>query len=198
VEFGATNYMTCWGRGAPTSTGTAVYDTDGLFKRDKAVRFADVIDGTSNSAAFSEALLPIEGSYSSLKLLQRATFVLTEQNKDLVIVAGSSKGDPQLSEAFCRQFGQPVARHPLHSLRWADGFVWYSAYYHWWGPNSPTPDCAKSGPLRALWQMARSRHPGGVNVGFADGSVHFTSETVDLDTWRALGSINGNEVPGQF
>jgi prepilin-type processing-associated H-X9-DG protein len=46
--------------------------------------------------------------------------------------------------------------------------------------------------------MARSRHPGGVNVGFADGSVHFISETVDLDTWRAVGSINGNEVPGPF
>jgi hypothetical protein len=28
--------------------------------------------------------------------------------------------------------------------------------------------------------------------------VHFVSETVDLDTWRALGSRNGGEVPQQF
>jgi prepilin-type processing-associated H-X9-DG protein len=42
--------------------------------------------------------------------------------------------------------------------------------------------------------MARSRHPGGVNVSFVDGSVHFVSETINVDTWRALGSRNGNEV----
>jgi prepilin-type processing-associated H-X9-DG protein len=46
--------------------------------------------------------------------------------------------------------------------------------------------------------MARSRHPGGVNVALADGSVRFVSQTVDLEAWRALGSRNGNEVPGNF
>jgi prepilin-type processing-associated H-X9-DG protein len=46
--------------------------------------------------------------------------------------------------------------------------------------------------------MARSRHPGGVNVGLCDGSVRLVSETVNLDTWRALGSRNGNEVLGQY
>jgi len=46
--------------------------------------------------------------------------------------------------------------------------------------------------------MARSHHPGGVNVALCDGSVRFASETVEPDTWRALGSRNGGEVPGQF
>lgn len=198
TEFGATNYMTCWGRGAPTSTGTAVYDTDGLFNRTHAARFADVTDGTSHTAAFSESLLPAEGFYSETPLLTLPTFTLTQQNKDVVMVNASSRGDPSLTEEFCTRFGQPVARDTLRGRRWVDGFVWYTAYYHWWGPNSPIPDCAKSRPLRSLWQMARSRHPGGVNVGFVDGSVHFVSETVDLDTWRALGSRNGGEAAGQF
>lgn len=197
-EFGATNYLSCWGRGAPTSTGTAVYDTDGLFNRYHAVRFADVTDGTSNTAAFSESLLPDEGFYSETPLLTLPTFELTQQNKDRVMVNESSRGDPFLTEAFATRFGESVARHSLRGRRWADGFIWYTAYYHWWEPNSPIPDCAKSQPLRSLWQMARSRHPGGVNVGLADGSVRFISETVDLDTWRALGSIDGNEVPGQL
>ena len=197
-EFGATNYMGCWGRGAPTSNGTAVADTDGLFTRGRGLRFADMVDGTSNTAAFSESLLPAEGYYSQTPLLSLPTFTLTQQNKDLVMVNASSRGDPLLTEEFCTQFGQSVARNTLRTRRWADGFYWYTAYYHWWGPNSPIPDCAKSRPMRALWQMARSRHPGGANVSFVDGSVHFVSETVDLDTWRALGSRNGGEVPQQF
>ena len=41
---------------------------------------------------------------------------------------------------------------------------------------------------------ARSRHPGGVLTAFGDGSVHFISESIDLITWRALGTIAGGEV----
>ena len=41
---------------------------------------------------------------------------------------------------------------------------------------------------------ARSYHPQGVNIGRMDGSVDFVSETIDLQTWRALGTRNGSEV----
>lgn len=41
---------------------------------------------------------------------------------------------------------------------------------------------------------ARSRHPGGVNVCFGDGSVRFVKNTVNGDTWNALHSIKGGEV----
>jgi hypothetical protein len=37
-----------------------------------------------------------------------------------------------------------------------------------------------------------------VNLALSDGSVHFVSNTVDLQTWRALGSRDGGEVLGQF
>jgi prepilin-type processing-associated H-X9-DG protein len=40
---------------------------------------------------------------------------------------------------------------------------------------------------------ASSRHPGGVNVVFADGAVHFVGETVDEGVWRGAGSISGGE-----
>jgi prepilin-type processing-associated H-X9-DG protein len=41
---------------------------------------------------------------------------------------------------------------------------------------------------------ASSRHPGGVNALFADGSVHFSKNTINPITWRALGSVAGGEV----
>lgn len=41
---------------------------------------------------------------------------------------------------------------------------------------------------------ASSLHSGGANSLLVDGSVHFVSETIDADVWRALGSRNGQEA----
>jgi prepilin-type N-terminal cleavage/methylation domain-containing protein/prepilin-type processing-associated H-X9-DG protein len=192
LDYAAANYVGCWGRGAPTSGGTAVFDdADGLFDSKGANRFADLDDGTSNTAAFSETVLPDPSIGSD-------NVVLTRQNKDLVIVGARSGGDPTLSVGWCTRFGSPVASQPRRGARWFDGFVLYTAYYHWWGPNSEIPDCAKWSPLRSLWQMARSHHPSGVNVALCDGSVRFVVDTIDVRTWRALGSRDGNEILEQF
>jgi prepilin-type N-terminal cleavage/methylation domain-containing protein/prepilin-type processing-associated H-X9-DG protein len=39
-----------------------------------------------------------------------------------------------------------------------------------------------------------SRHPGGTNMLFGDGSVRFIKDSVSLQTYRALGTIAGGEV----
>jgi prepilin-type N-terminal cleavage/methylation domain-containing protein/prepilin-type processing-associated H-X9-DG protein len=40
----------------------------------------------------------------------------------------------------------------------------------------------------------RSRHPGGLQFGFADGAVHFISDSIPLPVYRALASRNGGET----
>jgi prepilin-type processing-associated H-X9-DG protein len=40
---------------------------------------------------------------------------------------------------------------------------------------------------------ATSRHPGGVNVCFGDGSVRFVNDGLEVAIWRAMGSRNGGE-----
>jgi prepilin-type N-terminal cleavage/methylation domain-containing protein/prepilin-type processing-associated H-X9-DG protein len=40
----------------------------------------------------------------------------------------------------------------------------------------------------------RSRHPGGLQFAFADGSVRFIPAAIDLATYRALSTIQGGEV----
>lgn len=63
--------------------------------------------------------------------------------------------------------------------------------------NTQNPPCmaATAGPYGGT-MAARSRHPGGVNVAMCDGAVRFISNTIALDTWRALGTADGSETLG--
>ena len=45
-----------------------------------------------------------------------------------------------------------------------------------------------------MYLASRSRHPGGVNVVMADGSVHFVKNQVNLAVWRALSTTQGREI----
>jgi prepilin-type processing-associated H-X9-DG protein len=45
---------------------------------------------------------------------------------------------------------------------------------------------------RNTWSF-RSRHPGGLNFAYADGSVHFIKDNIDLGIYRAMATINGRE-----
>ncbi|HEX3148502.1 MAG TPA: DUF1559 domain-containing protein [Gemmataceae bacterium] len=63
-------------------------------------------------------------------------------------------------------------------------------------PNVRDPTTGKPYPA-ANWQNAsgfRSRHAGGVQFVYADGSVHFISDRVSLDLYRALATYCGGEV----
>jgi prepilin-type processing-associated H-X9-DG protein len=162
-----------------------VFDTDGVFRSEDPVRFADIIDGMTCTAAFSESLLAA-GAAESL--------TLSSGSRGLVTVGFR---DGELDAQRCSPFGSE-ASPARHGARWVDGFVLYSAYYHWWTPNSELPDCAVWSPLRSLWIAARSRHVHGVNVLFCDGSVRFVNDGIDLQVWRALGSRNGREPPPKF
>jgi prepilin-type processing-associated H-X9-DG protein len=59
------------------------------------------------------------------------------------------------------------------------------------------PPCTNVGSGNSH-KAARSRHVGGVNVLFGDGSVRFVQNSINLATWRALGTMNGGEVISNF
>jgi prepilin-type N-terminal cleavage/methylation domain-containing protein/prepilin-type processing-associated H-X9-DG protein len=74
-------------------------------------------------------------------------------------------------------------------------------------PNSTVPDVVNwaipdNDPLMPVstagseFNAARSRHPTGVNAAMGDGSVHFFGNTISLVTWRAMGTMNGNDMVG--
>jgi prepilin-type N-terminal cleavage/methylation domain-containing protein/prepilin-type processing-associated H-X9-DG protein len=62
--------------------------------------------------------------------------------------------------------------------------------------NTATLPCSFGGP--PYYIVARSRHPGGVNAGMLDGSVRFVSDSINWNTWQALGSSQGGESVGSY
>lgn len=49
-------------------------------------------------------------------------------------------------------------------------------------------------PGQAIYMLARSRHPAGVQVSFCDGSARFVSDDIDLDVWKAASTRAGEET----
>jgi prepilin-type N-terminal cleavage/methylation domain-containing protein/prepilin-type processing-associated H-X9-DG protein len=90
---------------------------------------------------------------------------------------------------------------------WVDGHVHQSGMTTAWPPNQritraddPTLDLdltgireTNGGPTFSAI-TSRSYHPGGVNALFGDGSVRFIKDSINGTTWRALGTIAGNEA----
>ena len=63
-------------------------------------------------------------------------------------------------------------------------------------PNPPYPENPPGTTVGSTYshKSARSKHPGGVNVAMGDGSVRFVGDSIALATWRAMGTMNGQEV----
>jgi prepilin-type N-terminal cleavage/methylation domain-containing protein/prepilin-type processing-associated H-X9-DG protein len=94
----------------------------------------------------------------------------------------------------------------LRGFSWIGPSALYTALI---GPNSTLPDVAWPGdcitiPFQQnppctsadlIWYFgARSRHPGGVNVTMCDGSVRFIKNSINLTTWSAISTTQGNEI----
>jgi prepilin-type N-terminal cleavage/methylation domain-containing protein/prepilin-type processing-associated H-X9-DG protein len=58
--------------------------------------------------------------------------------------------------------------------------------------NGVNPPCTTSGSGNS-YKAARSKHTGGVNTLFGDGSIKFVRDSIDASTWRAWGTMNGGE-----
>lgn len=71
---------------------------------------------------------------------------------------------------------------------WNNSNVGGTLYNHASSPNRPS--CVNGSEISSGISTAGSMHPKGVNLLFADGHIAFFSDSVDLQTWRALASRN--------
>jgi prepilin-type N-terminal cleavage/methylation domain-containing protein/prepilin-type processing-associated H-X9-DG protein len=164
-------------------------------------------DGTSNTALFSERLVGINGN-PTIRLdspdWKRGIFNTTATgtggwhtglNGALLFIAGCKN-----------MLGSTLSiRTNGSGIYWFSSYPWHVAvlsYTHMGPPNSvscqnPSTENFGSwltfvGPSHSA--PPNSNHPGGVNMALGDGSVRFIKDTVNLQSWWALGTRNGGEV----
>ncbi len=148
------------------------------------VTIASVTDGTSNTALFSETK---RSHYTG-----KAGSVPITDPLNVYVISGT--GADNFNPPVCTSQNMlfPITYRGQQYYRDLPMTGYYS---HTFSPNTPLWDCGYDDFTRAHI-ASRSYHPGGTNVGFADGSVKFIKNSVNLTPWNGLGTRAGGEVIG--
>lgn len=181
-----------WANGGP--------DNGSAFGPNNCRRLANITDGTSNSLAASE------GYIGHIQARSCYTVPAAPHGFSPTTVPAPNASVATLATLLqaCKgssRFGQ-AAGH----TRWTNGGVYYSGITTAVPPNTKVVpggwaqpfdwvsiDENNGGPTYASLN-ATSYHPGGVNTLLCDGSVKFIKDTVNGNSWTALGTIAGGEV----
>jgi prepilin-type N-terminal cleavage/methylation domain-containing protein/prepilin-type processing-associated H-X9-DG protein len=163
-----------------------------------SVKLADVLDGTSNTAAFSERVKAI-GRKGGPRSAPFDTLKPTASISAVPILHGGLETTPDTFYQNCLNTpptpnanGDDRANtidDDISGASWSAGLTPDSRYTHVMSPN--TWGCRGGVEMS---HNASSRHPGIVNVAFLDGSVKAIKSTINIRTWWALGTRAGNEV----
>ncbi len=211
--YGGNNYMASYG-----SNRKQNYDfrwkTDGMFFEPHSVMFNHVSDGLSNTVMMSETVRS-QGPDQTLPAGQLPpkpyAFTLNGSSGVGTTIGGvpgmQASGawtayangagmieNPDI-DSFWNTFtnwrggSSPALRG--RGMSWAFNGGINSMTNGYLSPNSHTPDVVTH------WTghfAPRSYHTGGAHLLFADGSVHFMSDSTDVELHRDLHSANGREV----
>jgi prepilin-type N-terminal cleavage/methylation domain-containing protein/prepilin-type processing-associated H-X9-DG protein len=159
------------------------------------VTLASITDGTSNTAAISESLVN-DGTGNApdprRNLFYTASGLIDAQN------------NPSIPALLVVQDGlaNPVPWPPwsiFKGLTWAYTDAWERhVYAHLFPPNTKPINTYHSDTFRCQegdsGMCPTSNHPGGVNVSFMDGSVHFIKNSVNLQPWWFMGTRGRGEI----
>ncbi|TWT56021.1 DUF1559 domain-containing protein [Allorhodopirellula solitaria] len=215
---GQLNYANCYGdtvRGAGRSPepGDRAHHTGvtghhrGLFAREKATRFRDILDGTANTVAMGEMCV---------QDFARGT------NSYVYHLNGSEWWPPRPSECKTGDHINPDSPSQYatggiwqRGRRWADGHWHSTAIMTVLSPNAPS--CLRSTDANDGLASVTSYHQGGAHVLMGDGAVRFITDSIDTGDltqtpianggaftapgtkspyglWGALGTIRGAET----
>ncbi|AGA29898.1 DUF1559 family PulG-like putative transporter [Singulisphaera acidiphila] len=153
------------------------------------VTVAALTDGTSNTGLYSESF---KGTASSTTSVGGNLGGVDPYDKVNVYILSSVV--PLQAAPNCTFNGSGYStRIYYHNQQYYRGIAQNGYYTHTLTPNSKLYDCGDTSYNRTH-QAPRSKHSGGANVGFADGSVKFIKDSVNPATFLALGSRGGGEV----
>ena len=199
MNFGGSTPYAGGGSRGTTGGNEPLFLGNGAFTYGQAFGAAMFTDGLSNTAMGAERLRG-SGTPSG----QGGT-----KADDIYLPSAAAPIDSDALYQTCLNAKPALGDFFTSQGRWINGtdfsdgwaFSWYIAtlYNHVAPPNWKGWDCGVGSslldtPAEHGIISARSAHPGGVNVLMGDGSVKFVKESVDVLTWRGLGTRNGGEV----
>jgi prepilin-type N-terminal cleavage/methylation domain-containing protein/prepilin-type processing-associated H-X9-DG protein len=185
-NMGRTNYHAnlgangWWRNPNPGTAGMFVFNPA---TNTPGVKFANVTDGTSNTALYAEILRgDQDGKADKLSVYSLAyqTWDVNQAASDLSPPAGCNTA---------------TSFYDYTGLQYHRAFMFTAWYTHTVPPNYTGRDCIRSVGLDRGHIASRSMHSGGVNVVRVDGSVSFVRNSVSMVAWRAFGTRGGGEVP---
>ncbi len=184
------NYVACFGGGAfADSTPLGNTSLSGIFAEvttitkypieqrsalGKGVRIAQVTDGTSNTIAFSEIL----GYHTATAASTSSQPAGSNRDRAAGLWNFQGGGNIFMTNFPPNSAGTDVLQSCEHTIP----------------PSNPMACTTNVSTNGLVWAAARSRHSGGVNAAFGDGSVHFVKSTINPMIWIALGTKGGGEV----
>ena len=156
------------------------------------VSLASITDGTSNTAALSESLVN-DGSGKNPDPRRNLWYT----SSGLI----DASINPSVSALAVVQDGlaNPIEYQPwsyFKGLTWAYTDAWEKhVYAHLFPPNTRPIMTYYTATFRCNegdgGMCPTSNHPGGVNVSFMDGSVHFIKNSIGLQPWWFMGTRSG-------
>ena len=159
---------TQWGQQPITVAGGTVSFAASAFGHDGRISMASIQDGLSSTAFVSEIL---QGSTNDI----RGTVWTTSPG-------GGSYMTRFPPNRFADIYGSPVRGDQLV-------VPWFCVDE----PGQMLP-CTSIYDMVNAFAGARSRHPGGIQALYGDGSVRFVKETIHPAIWVAQNTISGGEV----
>ncbi len=189
---GRNNYYTntgtgvIWGLPSTTVGGTnyGMPEPNGVIYSLSRIRFGDISDGTSNTAAMSEKMLGDNSNTISTPKTDTFRPGTYPNTADEALQLCRAVNVTDLSMQGVSLVGAPWL-NPYHSV---------TAYFHILPPN----DLSCMYPPGRIATTANSQHTGGVHTLLCDGAVRFVSSNIDINTWRAIGTRASGEVAGAF
>jgi len=166
------------------------------------IGFQAVTDGTSNTALFSEHLIGLNGSPAVLLSSVDAKRGVFNSSTSTATGTGAAGAQSFVNSCKALTGATKAASSDRPSNTWFYAYPMHvvtTSYNHYTAPNSfPCNNPADPSWLSYIGPQgsapASSNHSGGVNMAFTDGSVRFIKDSINLQTWWALGSRRLGEV----
>jgi prepilin-type N-terminal cleavage/methylation domain-containing protein/prepilin-type processing-associated H-X9-DG protein len=203
---GSTGTTTLASNGEGTITAAWVTSgATGLFWYYQSYGINSVIDGTTNTVAFSEQLVgnaqTATNSWPGNSMISvsgaAAAAMLDGQNNPTALHAGLKACNETWNQ------NSPTNLSGFRGVFWEVGSPGMTLFNTIVPPNSTTYPWGSCRPNEGGWandavfNNANSRHSSGVNVMMADGHVQFIRSSINQRTWWALGTrANGEVIDG--